>query len=164
MIDFVWNWVPLFGIPPVVILDLYFWGSLHDPVENELLDNASQNELDFCVIVCSCWIFLRSHNFKRDGLLSNNIDLVYQQLILGNYWFRAELLVINCWFNGICGFGIKNGNLANGCSMGFGAGQNIWINPHFPVPDPWIQFSGPEALQDKSGACLHAPGVFFASN
>ena len=44
------------------------------------------------------------HNFKRAGPLSNNIYLVYQQLILGNYWFRAELLVINCWFNGICWF------------------------------------------------------------
>jgi len=65
------------------------------------------------------------HNFKHDGPLPNNIYLVYQQLILGNYWFRAELLVINCWFNGICWFRIKNGNIANGCSMGFGAGQPI---------------------------------------
>ena len=63
--------------------------------------------------------------FKRDGPLSNNIHLVYQQLILGNYWFRAELLVINCWFVGICGLGINNGNVANGCFMGFGAHQCI---------------------------------------
>jgi len=41
---------------------------------------------------------------KRDGPLPNNIYLVYQQLILGNYWFRVELLVINYWFNGICWF------------------------------------------------------------
>jgi len=56
--------------------------------------------------------------------------LVYQQLILGNYWFRAELfnLVINGWFNGICGFGFNNGNVANGCSMGFGASQQIKIS------------------------------------
>jgi len=62
------------------------------------------------------WVY----NFKRDGSLSNNIDLGYQQLILGNYRFRAGLLVINCWFNGMCGLGINSGNVANGCSIGFG--------------------------------------------
>ena len=53
--------------------------------------------------------YLTSHNFRSDGPLANKIYLVYQQLILGNYWFRAEVLVINCWFVGICGFGILGG-------------------------------------------------------
>ncbi len=51
--------------------------------------------------------------------------MVYQQLILGTYWFRAQLLAINCWFIGICGFGTNNGNVANGCSINFGAGEHM---------------------------------------
>ena len=69
-------------------------------------------------------------NFKRDGPLPNNIYLAYQQLVFGNYWFRAELLVINCWFVGICGLGINNGNVTNVAIWN----QNRWfelkLNPN----------------------------------
>jgi len=36
-------------------------------------------------------------------------------------------------------------------------------NSQFSVPGPWILFSGTGALQNSSGMCLHASGMFVAS-
>ena len=49
--------------------------------------------------------------------------LVAQKLLSGNYWYLAQLLVINCWLFGICGLGINDGFVGFRCFMGFGAAQ-----------------------------------------
>jgi len=64
-------------------------------------------------------------NFKRDTPLSNNTYIVEQQWIINNYWLLAELLVTTCWFGGICGWEVDDGDVANRCFMGFGAHQPI---------------------------------------
>ena len=52
----------------------------------------------------------------------------------------------------------------NGSTLSTYPNNEATPKPYFPAPGPQTLFSGPWALQNKSGTCLNASGVFVASN